>query len=322
MGPIVSHPMKATVVGAGVIGLTSAIRLREAGVDAHIVAAELPAETVASAVAGAIWFPYGSSPDAPEAGWGRASLEVFADAAAAGAPGIALRDMVDLRMEAGPDPWWANPERGFRHTGPGDIPAGYALGYIQQTAVIDVLPHLDYLAGLFASLGGTITRQRVAALADLSGPDVLVVNCAGVGARALTGDADLMPVRGQVVRLGGVELERVTIVDEGPLAYGYVMPHGSECVVGGTRVPGEWDRTPDHAVTERLIEKAIILEPALVDAHIVDVKVGLRPGRSSVRVEHEAVDGTPGIIHNYGHGGNGWSLSWGCAAEVMLLAVG
>ena len=172
----------------------------------------------------------------------------------------------------------------------------------------------------FDETGGTITVERVTSLADLARPDRLVVNCTGIGATELTGDPELVPIRGQVVRLGGVSIPRVTIVDEGPLAYGYVMPHGSECVVGGTRTVGEWDRTPDDSVTEQLIEKAIILEPALADAEIVAVKVGLRPGRDSVRLELEAVAGTPGIIHNYGHGGNGWSLSWGCAAEVVGIA--
>lgn len=314
--------MRATVVGAGVIGLTSAIRLREAGIDAHVVAAERPADTVASAVAGAIWYPYGSSPLAPEAGWGRRSYEVFAQAAAEGAPGLGVRDMVDLRLAPGVDPWWADPDRGYRRAGADEVPAGYSGGYVQQTIVIDVIPHLVHLTGRLTQLGGTLTVERVSDLTNLLEPDCLVVNCSGVGARALAGDPEVVPVRGQVVRLGGVEIPQVTIVDEGPLAYGYVMPHGTECVVGGTRNPGQWDRAPDEAVTEQLIAKAVRMEPALEAAEVVEVKVGLRPGRPAVRVEHEAVAGTPGIIHNYGHGGNGWSLSWGCADHVVGLATG
>jgi D-amino-acid oxidase len=98
------------------------------------------------------------------------------------------------------------------------------------------------------------------------------------------------------------------------------MPHGSECVLGGTRRPGEWERTPDDAVTEQILEKAVMLEPSLAGAEVIGVKVGLRPGRPTVRLEHEAVPGTPGVIHNYGHAGNGWSLSWGCAEEVVEVA--
>jgi len=311
---------KITVVGAGVIGLTSAIRLREAGFDAHIVAAELPADTVASSVAGAIWYPYGSSAGWREAGWGRRSLEVFTEAVRAGLPGVVAMDMVDLLAEPGPDPWWADPARGFRRCGPEELRAGYVDGYIQETVVIDVVPHLGYLGERFVELGGHINHQRVDALHDLVAADTLVVNCSGVGARDLADDDGVGPVQGQVVRVKGVRIDRVTMVHEGPLAYCYVMPHGDEAVLGGTRVQGEWDRTPDGAVTEHLVEKAVLLEPSLADAEVVGVKVGLRPGRDRVRLEHEPVDGALGIVHNYGHDGNGWSLSWGCADDVVRIA--
>ena len=312
--------MQVTVVGAGVIGLTSAIRLREAGLDAHIVAAELPIDTVASSVAGAIWYPYGSSAAAPEAGWGRRSLEVFTEAARAGLPGVMLMDMVELLAQPGPDPWWADSERGFRRCGPADLRAGHVDGYIQETAVIDVIPHLGYLGERFVELGGRIAHERVDSLTALVASDRLVVNCSGVGAGALADDPGVQPIQGQVVRVRGVRVERVTMVHEGPLAYAYVMPHGDEAVLGGTRRSGEWDRTPDDAVTHHLFEKAVLLEPSLADAELIGVKVGLRPGRDRVRLEHEAIAGTAGLIHNYGHDGNGWSLSWGCADEVVRLA--
>ncbi|MGI9609150.1 MAG: FAD-dependent oxidoreductase [Acidimicrobiia bacterium] len=309
-----------TVIGAGVIGLTSAIRLREAGFDATIIAADLPAETVASSVAGAIWYPYGSSAQWREAGWGRRSLEVFDEAVGAGLPGVQRMDMVDLLAEPGPDPWWADEARGFRRCAPDDLRAGYVDGYIQETVVIDVIPHLGYLGERFVELGGHITRKRVGALHDVVSSDRLVVNCSGVGAGLLAGDSAVEPVQGQVVRVGGVRVDRVTMVHEGPLAYSYVMPHGDEAVLGGTRRRGEWDRTPDDALTAHLVEKAVLLEPSLADAEVIEVKVGLRPGRDRVRLAHERVGGTPGIVHNYGHDGNGWSLSWGCADEVVQLA--
>jgi D-amino-acid oxidase len=313
--------MEAMVVGAGVIGLTSAIRLREAGFEANIVAADLPVDTVASSVAGAIWYPYGASADAPEVDWGRRSLEVFTEAARAGLPGVALMDMVDLLAEPGPDPWWADAGRGYRRCEAVDLRAGYVDGFMQETAVIDVVPHLGYLGERFVELGGRIIHERVETLSDLVAPDRLVVNCSGVGAGVLARDEGVQPIQGQVVRVGGVRLDRVTMVHEGPLAYAYVMPHGTEAVLGGTRRPGVWDRTPDETVTAHLIEKAVLLEPSLAEAEVIGVKVGLRPGRDRVRLEHEAWPGTPGVAHNYGHNGNGWSLSWGCADEVVRVAI-
>ena len=314
--------MNVTVIGAGVIGLTTAIRLREAGLDAHIVAAEEPVETAASAVAGAIWYPHGATAQTWEASWGRRSREQFADGARRGLPGLVMREMVELTRPGSADPWWADPAYGFRRCTPGELRAGYEDGYVQETVAIDVIPHLQHLAARFEASGGTLTTERVDAFADVLAEDRLVVNCAGVGAGALAGDPDVHPIRGQVVRVRSSDVTTVTMVDDGPLAYAYLMPHGSEVVIGGTRHPGEWDRTPDDAVTEYLLDKAGRLDAALIGAEVVDVKVGLRPGRSSVRLAHEPVPGTPGIIHNYGHAGNGWSLSWGCADEVARLALG
>jgi D-amino-acid oxidase len=53
-------------------------------------------------------------------------------------------------------------------------------------------------------------------------------------------------------------------------------------------------------------------------AKVIGHLVGLRPRRPAVRLELERRDGKA-IIHNYGHGGAGISLSWGCAQEVVEL---
>ena len=58
--------------------------------------------------------------------------------------------------------------------------------------------------------------------------------------------------------------------------------------------------------------------PELDRSKIIGESVGLRPSRSEVRLESEKVDGTL-IIHNYGHGGAGVTLSWGCADEVTRM---
>jgi D-amino-acid oxidase len=57
------------------------------------------------------------------------------------------------------------------------------------------------------------------------------------------------------------------------------------------------------------------IDPRLRGAEILGHRVGLRPCRPEVRLESEPLDG--GVLwHNYGHGGAGISLSWGCAAEI------
>jgi D-amino-acid oxidase len=55
--------------------------------------------------------------------------------------------------------------------------------------------------------------------------------------------------------------------------------------------------------------------------NILAERVGLRPFRKSgVRVERDELRDGRTVIHNYGHGGSGFTLSWGCAREVVNLA--
>jgi D-amino-acid oxidase len=156
-------------------------------------------------------------------------------------------------------------------------------------------------------------------LAERAGSGRLVVNCTGLGARTLCDDDRVYPLRGQVVRVRNPGLTRCLADDVGPRALSYVVPRRRDVVLGGTADAHAWDRTPDPAVTQRILARCAELEPRLRDADVLDVNVGLRPARDEVRLETERV-GTGVVIHNYGHGGAGFTLAWGCADEVLALA--
>ena len=86
-------------------------------------------------------------------------------------------------------------------------------------------------------------------------------------------------------------------------------------VVGGTDDEGDWSRTAVAARSRSaILERAIRLVPALAGAEVVAHRVGLRPVRPEVRLD---VEGR--VVHCYGHGGAGVTLSWGCADEVSRL---
>src|SRR5438874_651476 len=54
---------------------------------------------------------------------------------------------------------------------------------------------------------------------------------------------------------------------------------------------------------------------------VIAERVSLRPFRKSgVRLEWDRLRDGRTVIHNYGHGGAGFTLSWGCAREVIDLA--
>jgi D-amino-acid oxidase len=89
-------------------------------------------------------------------------------------------------------------------------------------------------------------------------------------------------------------------------------------VVGGTAQTGSYDPRPDPQTADVILARARALVPELARARVVGHRVGLRPTRPSVRLEAQRCeDGT--VVHCYGHGGAGVTLSWGCADEVADL---
>jgi len=305
--------VRVLVVGAGVVGLTCAVRLREAGYDAHVLARDLPPETT-SAVAAALWYPYRALPQDKVTAWARTSYEVFATLAAEEpAAGVLMRWGTELLRVAGSEPWWraAVPQVVTAD----EVPEGYAAGWRLPAPVADTSTYLPWLVTRLESLGGTVTRTWLGGLPT----EGVVVNCSGLAARALTGDESLRPVRGQVVYLAQVGLTEWLLEQSDERALTYVVPRESDVVVGGTAEEGSYDPRPDPQVAEEILGRARALLPELKAAEVRGHRVGLRPARPEVRLEAVPhADGGPGgVVHCYGHGGAGVTLSWGCADEVV-----
>ena len=94
----------------------------------------------------------------------------------------------------------------------------------------------------------------------------------------------------------------------------YIVPRKDAIIIGGTYEEGITDAVTEAATISRLFENAYKVFPELKDQKIIGSWAGLRPYRPLVRVEREGK-----IIHNYGHGGSGFTLAWGCAEEVASL---
>jgi D-amino-acid oxidase len=147
----------------------------------------------------------------------------------------------------------------------------------------------------------------------------VVVNCAGLGARELVGDSSMKPIRGQILRVRNPGLERFVLDEANPEGVTYVIPRSEDCILGGTTEDGEWSTEPDPQTAAAILKRCTKLEPRLAEAGVLEHKVGLRPGRPEIRLEKEDVPHAPPRIHNYGHGGSGVTLSWGCAEETLHL---
>ena len=138
-----------------------------------------------------------------------------------------------------------------------------------------------------------------------------------LGARDLIHDLDLEPHRGQVAIVSKLDLMQAIVCDDAPLMY--AIPRARDCVFGGTNSLSE-SREPSPSDTDAIVSECSRVL-GIDRPHVTAVKVGLRPFRKSgVRLEPDnSADGRT-IIHNYGHGGAGFTLSWACAEEVYAIA--
>ncbi|WP_028933310.1 FAD-dependent oxidoreductase [Pseudonocardia spinosispora] len=304
--------MDVSVVGAGVIGLSTAIVLRDSGYRVRVLAAAGPADTT-SAVAGATWFPYKVEPPDRAIRWSRVSRTVFDGLVERGEGGVLVRECRQFWRTPAPEPWWAEAVPDLHRLT--ELPAGFVDSYVFDQPVIDMRRYLPYLVERFVSGGGRIESARLGALDEAPGD--VVVNCTGLGARDLVADDAVYPIRGLVVRVTNPGIDQVLSDFDRPGGESYVIPQPDSCILGGTADEHEWDTTADPALALRIRGRCAELDPRLADAEILEHRVGLRPARTSgVRLELESVAGRP-YVHNYGHGGAGVTLSWGCAEEVV-----
>ena len=252
-------------------------------------------------MAAAVWYPHLALPQDKVTAWGRTTYAELARLAGDEATGVVMRRGTEVLREPTPDPWWADAVPALARVRP---PAPYADGWSFVAPVVEMPVYLAWLRARVEEAGGTVTRM---ALAHLPGGP-LVVNCSGLGSRGLAGDPSLTPVRGQVVVVEQVGLEEWWLDEDGPT---YVIPRGRDIVLGGTKAVGEWDRTPSRRPPPTSCAARPRSCPALAGARVLQHKVGLRPSRPEIRLERVG-----DVIHCYGHGGAGVTLSWGCADEV------
>jgi len=307
----------ALVVGAGVSGLTTAVSLAEAGLRVRISTAE-PPEATTSIAAGAMWGPYLVEPVDRVAVWSRHTLGILRKLAAQPDSGVRLVAGIEASRAPTVPPDWGDQLDGFRMCESAELPDGFATGWRFIAPVVDMPVYLAYLRERFVASGGVIEIRRLTTLAEAVAP--VVVNCSGIGARDLVPDPQVFPIRGQLVVVENPGITEFFSEDTGlspDLLHFY--PQGDSVVLGGQAAPDEWSLEPDVDLAEAIVTRCAAVEPRLRAAQVIGHRVGLRPTRPEVRLEAERVAGRL-VIHNYGHGGTGVTLSWGCAAEIATLA--
>ena len=183
--------------------------------------------------------------------------------------------------------------------------------------------YLGWLERRVRELGGIVRIRAIADLADALAHCPIVVNCTGLGSRELAHDRELYAIRGQLVRVAqpstGERITQFLLDDHAPEGIAYIVPRSHDVVLGGTAEEHSEDLAPDAKATAAIRARCEGLDPRLENAPRLGVSVGLRPARAAVRLEAEVPRPGSLLVHDYGHGGAGVTLSWGCAAEVVRL---
>lgn len=209
--------------------------------------------------------------------------------------------------------------------------------YTFLAPMVDTDAYMDWLLKRAINLGINIENRKISgnllnqekSLKAEFGADV-IVNCSGLGSIELATDNTMYPLRGALVRVhnNGKTIPRVLksyciSFDDSTSEQNmiYIIPRGDNILLlGGLVESNQWttdigldNYQPVRNMLERCINFLPILKDALID-NVEPVRVGLRPSRKeNVCLE---IEPNSSIIHNYGHGGSGVTLSWGCAIEV------
>ncbi len=319
---------RIAIVGAGVSGLTCGVLFAERGYRTAIFAKETGQQTTSGAAA-ALWFPYDAEPAEKVISWALQTYKVLVDLTKnprSGVSMIALRQFSRTGEIQIPD-WAVSLGASAVATGLRQVPdraqrGGYSSafksGFALKVPLMDTTIYLDYLANRLLDAGGEIHgNARFEKLEEVDLNFDLVINCAGIGARELVQDIDLEPHRGQVAIVPKIDnLSCAIVCDDPPLMY--AIPRSNDCVFGGTNEVNDNLDADQTATAGILDECSRVLK--IENPPVLAERVGLRPFRKpGVRLECDRLRDGRTVIHNYGHGGSGFTLSWGCAEEVFAL---
>jgi len=305
---------KIAVIGAGISGMSTALLLAEKGHELHIISKSF-SPNITSNRAAAFWFPYHVRSDVRGIAWCRASYEYYA-AHTGEETGISMKKIIKaVKNNTGDDDSWVEfmPPGHLNVLVNGDAPKGYDKAYEAYVPLVETQIFLPWLYKQLEAKGAVFTQQEVTNLYVVGDQYDVVVNCSALGARTLCNDTSVIPVRGQVVLLEPGYPDYIFLDNQTPA---YIVPRMDATIVGGTYEENVYDERTEEDSLQDILTRAYSVLDGLEGRKIIGNWAGLRPYRPTVRLERET--GT-NIIHNYGHGGSGYTLAFGCAANVVKL---
>ncbi|GJQ13406.1 hypothetical protein GpartN1_g5197.t1 [Galdieria partita] len=329
---------RVLVLGSGVIGLTTAIRLAESGHKVLIWSKER-SPNLTSDGSGGYWMPFHIEPEEWVNEWSIEALRVFRNQLKCYGkecgvniyPGRVLHEQLPKHI-----PYWTRYVNMRTVTSPDQVPKYFQGAWKFESPIVNMDVYMPWLEKQARSLGVEILspltvgpRLIDAALAAYRhfAADVLI-NCTGLGSRELCNDKSVIPGRGATIRVqSNMKRQREFVTtSSGPFSSNelptYILPRGDNLfTLGGTYFENDWNTQVGPEEAMDIQRRCSLLVPEIKDAPVVCTWAGLRPVRPQVRLEYEILDedNVPLIIHNYGHGGAGVTVSWGCAKHVVTL---
>ncbi|KAJ5654196.1 D-amino-acid oxidase [Penicillium lividum] len=335
-----SDPETIAIIGAGVIGLSTALFVQQhlsPTQSVILVARDFPSDTsvnYASPWAGAHYRPVpGSSPQAlREAGQAQRTYE-FMKRVAAHEPGAGVSFIQGVEhLEAPPvDYLDAQSVRnvydhldGFRHLASGEVPDGVKWGVQYGTYVVNSPVYCAHMLRKFVLKGGETRQYTLANIKEAFSlaPNVrTVVNCSGVG----FDDPKSFIIRGQTCLVRNPVSATITRQNEdGSWSFCIPRPLDGGTVIGGTKEINNWDPNPSLETRARLLANATKWFPFTTESggkfDVIRDIVGRRPAREGgMRIEVESLGDGKRVVHAYGAGGRGFELSRGVAEDTAAL---
>lgn len=321
---------RVVVIGGGAVGFSTAVCIAETLLSSFVtlVAEKFSPDTTSDVAAGILFTS--NFPDVPlerQKRWLQDSFDhllAIAQSEHASEAGVMLISGCQIFREIPADwkPYWSEILIGFRTMTELELKRfpEHKFGQVFTTLKSECPTYLPWLQQRFMKAGGRVQQRKINSLHELEDYDV-IVNCAALGSTALTGDTQIHPVRGQVLKVEAPWLKHFIRDGDGKT---YIFPGIDSVTIGGTRQVGDWRLEADEDDSRGILQRCIKLEPSLTKARVLDTCVGLRPTRTSPspRLERDVVQlhgrRVP-LVHNYGHGGWGVGLAWGTAVEATQL---
>lgn len=316
---------KVAVVGAGIIGMTNAIVLLQNGYDVTVFTKDDPLATNSDAAV-ATWFaPNDDKPLLQQ--YCLESFVIFDELIKNKTPGVdKIAEILYFKNESDfkNSVWTKKSVRKLTELSE-DTDAqkidGFPFSVLVKIPLINPTFYRPHMLEHFKYLGGKLNQHTtITALSDLTPSHPIIINSPGWEAKHLTKDALVYPIRGQTesfTMIPGIKKDYSLNV-EGLNAYVVFRPSDKgdgDCVVGTTFQIGDAGREIRTIDTHSIIKNVSTFFPIIKNV-ITTAKVGIRCGRDEVRIEEERNDKAM-IVHCYGHGGSGYSASWGSANKVL-----